>query len=540
MTRHTFRPSNPARRFRKLTSHNVRLNFDRLETRIMPATFQGLGDVIGGAYGSNAEAVSLDGSVVAGICSTSTGDQAFRWTAATGMVALGVPPGTVRTSGQGVSGDGLVVVGVASPSAGSSQAFRWSATSGMVGMGNQPSDAVAASLDGSVIVGTSGPEAYRWTAATGMVGLGFLFGGSNANAHDVSADGSVIVGYCDSTAGSQAMRWTAAGGMVGLGFLPGAYQSIAHSVSIDGSVIAGVNYFDVPNSSIQAFRWTEAGGKIGLGSLSGSNSAIPSAMSADGSVIVGSSNGQAFQWTAAAGMRSVQDILITDYGLGSQLTGWKLSAAMDCSSDGRTIVGHGTNPGGLSEAWIARLGPPAPPIVVSVQINDGSTQRSMLTKLVVNFSEAVSLPNGLAAFQLNRTGPSGPIGSVSLNGVQSGNKVTLTFAAGGDVAISPAGSLADGTYQLTIIADKVQGVGGNLDANGDGTGGDNYLTPTSGIGRVYRLFGDVTGNGSVNSDDFSVFRSAFGAYSFAFDFDGDLSTDANDFAQFRMRFGLMV
>jgi len=85
---------------------------------------------------------------------------------------------------------------------------------------------------------------------------GRQFGGSDANANDVSADGSVIVGYCDSTAGNQAMRWTAAGGMVGSGDLPGAYESNAFNVSIDGSVVAGVNYFDVPNPSIQAFRWT--------------------------------------------------------------------------------------------------------------------------------------------------------------------------------------------------------------------------------------------------------------------------------------------
>ena len=157
------------------------------------------------------------------------------------------------------------------------------------------------------------------------------------------------------------------------------------------------------------------------------------------------------------------------------------------------------------------------------------------------FSSAVTFPLGIgAAFQLNRTGPSGSIGAINLNVVQSGNSFTLTFVNGAAVGIDPAGSLADGAYQLTIVAANVQGVGGNLDGNGDGIAGDDYQTPTSGAGRIFRLFGDVSGNGKVGSEDFAIFRTAFGGYNFAFDFNGDLNTDANDFGQFRARFGLMV
>jgi uncharacterized membrane protein len=64
-----------------------------------------LGDFAGGAISSIANAVSTDGSVIVGSGTDATGSIAFRWTAATGLQALG--PG----SAVGVSGDGLTVVG---------------------------------------------------------------------------------------------------------------------------------------------------------------------------------------------------------------------------------------------------------------------------------------------------------------------------------------------------------------------------------------------------------------------------------------------
>jgi hypothetical protein len=166
----------------------------------------------------------------------------------------------------------------------------------------------------------------------------------------------------------------------------------------------------------------------------------------------------------------------------------------------------------------------------------------MVTSLKVTFSEAVNFPGGpAAAFQLVRTGPGGPTGSVAVIAAVAGNVVTLTFAAGGAVAIDKGGSLADGVYQLTIVASAVTGIGGNLDGDGNGTGGDNYQTPTTGVGRLHRLFGDNDGDGDVDATDFAAFRSAFGAATnLAFDSDGDGDVDASDFAAFRGRFGLSV
>jgi len=191
----------------------------------------------------------------------------------------------------------------------------------------------------------------------------------------------------------------------------------------------------------------------------------------------------------------------------------------------------------------------APPTVTSVKVNGVGTQRSMVTSLVVTFSEAVSFPSGInAAFALNRIAPqptggpstAAPLGLVNTSAVQAGNTVTITFLAGGAVPIDLAGSLIDGNYQLTIDASKVTGAGGNLDGDGNGTGGDNFQTPATGASRVFRMFGDNDGDGDVDSIDFGQFRAAFGGANATFDHDGDGDVDSVDFGQFRSRFGSAV
>ncbi|MFM6406406.1 MAG: hypothetical protein ACKPGT_17775, partial [Microcystis sp.] len=110
---------------------------------------------------------------------------------------------------------------------------------------------------------------------------------------------------------------------------------------------------------IEAFRWTQAGGMVGLGVLSGGIASYANGVSADGSVVVGYSatdpftGAEAFIWNSTQGMRSLQQVLTNDYGL--DLTGWSLNRANAISADGLTVVGFGTNPNGLTEAWIARL-----------------------------------------------------------------------------------------------------------------------------------------------------------------------------------------
>jgi len=329
------------------------------------ASFEGLGDLPGGAIASWAYDVSADGSVVVGISATDgTGREAFRWTAAGGMVGIGhLPGGEIFSRAEGVSADGSIVVGF---SAG--EAFRWTAAGGMVGLGGLPggifnSSAFGVSAGGSVVVGRSvsanGIEAFRWTAADSIVGLGDLLGGDFSSlAYDVSADGSVVVGHGWSANGIEAFRWTA-GGMVGLGDLPGGiFASEAHDVSADGLVVVGQSR--IVNGNNEAFRWTAAGGMVGLGDLPGGDIfSWANNVSANGSVVVGQSrsvNGnEAFIWTASEGMRSLQDVLVSDFGL--DLSGWKLTTAYSISDDGSVIVGFGKSPNTGIEGWRAVIQP---------------------------------------------------------------------------------------------------------------------------------------------------------------------------------------
>jgi len=50
-------------------------------------------------------------------------------------------------------------------------------------------------------------RAFKYDSTNGMTSLGVLTGGSYSYAQDVSSDGSVIVGYSDSTDGSRAFKY---------------------------------------------------------------------------------------------------------------------------------------------------------------------------------------------------------------------------------------------------------------------------------------------------------------------------------------------
>jgi len=52
-------------------------------------SFQGLGDLEGGGFGSYVSAISDDGTVAVGVGSAPTGLEPFRWTQAGGMQSLG-------------------------------------------------------------------------------------------------------------------------------------------------------------------------------------------------------------------------------------------------------------------------------------------------------------------------------------------------------------------------------------------------------------------------------------------------------------------
>jgi len=90
------------------------------------------------------------------------------------------------------------------------------------------------------------------------------------------------------------------------------------------------------------------------------NSTIALDVSVDGTVVVGQATNltsfeqQAMIWDPISGMRPLKEVLETQL----DLTGWSLRRASAVSDDGRTIVGWGINPDGVTEGWIATIPEP--------------------------------------------------------------------------------------------------------------------------------------------------------------------------------------
>ena len=91
-------------------------------------------------------------------------------------------------------------------------------------------------------------------------------------------------------------------------------------------------------------------------------------------------------------------------------------------------------------------------------------------------------------------------------------------------------SLIDGNYTLTVFSSQV---------NGGAVVGDQTAT-------LFRLFGDVNGDRTVNVLDLAAFRSAFGTmrgqpgYLDWLDINGDGVINGTDLVAFRNRFGVTL
>lgn len=341
-----------------------------INSTVAQPSFQGLGDLPGGAIESAALGVSADGKTVVGFSASSNGVEAIIWTNGI-MTGLGdLPGGSIDSVARAVSADGSVIIGQGDSGQGY-KAFRWEGGT-MTDLGVLPgytrSVALGLSRDGSVIAGNvfgaNGEiQAYRWANGV-MTGLGDLPGGFFDSAVEfgpVSADGSVIVGRSSSLLSDhyEAFRWQS-GNMSALGYLAGGRSySDAFAVSADGTIIVGQS--SSARSSQQpdegeACRW-DNGVVSALGDLAGGAfESIAYAVSDDGQVIVGRGTTDqgvaAFIWDATNGMRNLQQVLAGFCG--TDLSGWKLSYAFGISADGTTIVGRGLH-NGNTEGWVARI-----------------------------------------------------------------------------------------------------------------------------------------------------------------------------------------
>lgn len=333
------------------------------------AQFIPLGDIDGGDFYSIARDISGDGSTVLGWSkannNTSGQHRGFRWCDDVGLVPIPhLGPENVNSIPNGVSFDGSIIIGTADTS------FRWTEADGTVSIGN--CSALNISGDGSIVVGycqtMNGNEAATWTQADGWTTFGAL--GPviiDAFFFDSNHDGTVFSGqsFLESP-NVEPIRWTKNTGMVALGDIPGGlHYGLGWAISADGTTIVGDAIGDVGQD---AFRWTQQSGLINL-ELPESTVTDSSAqdVSGDGSIIVGYSDAHgAMIWDATHGMRSMQQVLDDIYGV--ELPDWTLHGIVGVSDDGRAFAGHGTNPDGNIEAWLVRL----PPFCAAGDLDDNN------------------------------------------------------------------------------------------------------------------------------------------------------------------------
>jgi probable HAF family extracellular repeat protein len=240
--------------------------------------------------------------------------------------------------------------------AGWSQSLTWLGT-----LGGNISSAHDVSADGSVVVGVARDSngfyrPFRWTPGGGMQDLGTL-GGRHGEAMQVSPNGATIVGTA-STVNSSAsanitsegflslnnnhryhpFRWTQGSGMQDLGTLGGCC-GWGNSVSADGGVVVGWAYN--ASGDPRAFRW-ENNQMRDLGTLGGNGSGALG-VSADGAVVVGSAQNASGQWRAFRW----ENNQMRDLGT----LGGAQSIALGVSADGGVVVGRAQNASGQGRAF---------------------------------------------------------------------------------------------------------------------------------------------------------------------------------------------
>ncbi|MDZ4783456.1 MAG: PEP-CTERM sorting domain-containing protein [Planctomycetia bacterium] len=241
--------------------------------------FTGLGMLRPDSINSGAVGVSADGSVVVGFASTTSSEQAFRWTLSEGMQGLGFFPGADSSYANKVSDNGTIVG--AGISANGLQGFIWTPEYGFEGIGFVPgvdtaSYAYTISGDGNTVVGNAlnsdfKYEAIRWTKEEGIVLMGDLPGGEfGSGAVGVSQDGSVALGYGTSSEGLQMAIWAPDQGLVGLGDAPPSdlFGNVPTDLSADGTTAVGYAPFSGAfGTYLKAIRWTHEAGFLDLGQL---------------------------------------------------------------------------------------------------------------------------------------------------------------------------------------------------------------------------------------------------------------------------------
>jgi hypothetical protein len=215
---------------------------------------------------------------------------------------------------------------------------------------------------------------------------------------------------------------------------------------------------------------------------------------------------------------------------------WSL-ATTDGPDDSATVSITATDEDGAQSTILFELTDHDLAEIDQIVVGDGTTQRSIVSKLEIYFDTEVDIDP--TAFLVERLGAGGGVVATSFSTtvLQGRTVATITFSGS---FVEVTGSLADGEYRLTIDGEKIRRTGTTsaLDADGDGIAGGIRLFGEASADQFFRLFGDVDGDRDVDNADHVAFLSSLGStvgqtsYDLRFDADGDGDIDNDD----RLRF----
>jgi hypothetical protein len=188
---------------------------------------------------------------------------------------------------------------------------------------------------------------------------GFVYAGFG----DLSADGTIGVGAGpDATLeGFQGIRWTKKDGLQVVPDLPGGITDCSF-IACDATGFRASNWASPAEEMWIAGLWEPVNGWALIGKMKASHTGASLRIDDSGFAGAGTSgfhisnDRTAFLWNVRDGMRSVEDVLVKDYGL-TEVVPWQLRDVDAISPDGRFMAGRGLNPQGKVECWWAEIKP---------------------------------------------------------------------------------------------------------------------------------------------------------------------------------------
>ena len=180
-----------------------------------------------------------------------------------------------------------------------------------------------------------------------------------------TAYGRALPTLTDHVGLSEMFYWTPTEGMVGLGF-----DASPRAITPDGHVVVGSVHVEGQYDNLgppplgqkqlsarlrtPALFWSKTDGQLEVGN------GVLYGVTSDGNVAVGGTadetgTREAIVYHRRSSTRSLQDVLIDEYGLSESLNGWTLEAARGISANGLTIAGIGKSPTTEEAIWLVDL-----------------------------------------------------------------------------------------------------------------------------------------------------------------------------------------